>query len=107
MLTRDQILHIVGESWWENNNILMDFIHHHLNREGAKIFTKEHCAFAEAADPDEGGHGEETIRILCEYAKTVEQERAVLATLRQSLSVFRYQYDQIGKAAIGVSKKLS
>ena len=62
-----------------------------------------HWLAAEAADPNEGGHGEETIRILCEYTKTPEQERAVLATLRQSLSVFRYQYEQIGKAAIEVS----
>ena len=238
MLTRNQILGIVGETWWEGDNILMDFIHHHLSREGAKIFTKEHCAFAarfpqwfgnivgncphlevrryliqnmsveevsdptideghyeslvkfgiglgltreevlnyeptistqmalsywdlmsrtkpwveafaaigglelvnhaevaarygekpvvsvelwaplnlpreamthwiaaEAADPDEGGHGEETMRILCAYAKTAEQERAVLTTLKQGLSVFRYQYDQIGKAAIEASLK--
>ena len=240
MLTRNQILDIVGKTWWEGNNILIDFIHHHLSREGAKVFTKEHCAFAarfpqwfgniigncphlevrrylvqnmsveevsdptideghyeslvkfgmalgltreeilnyepmismqmalsywdhtsrtkpwvealaaigglelvnhaklaarygekpvvcvelwaplnlpreamthwiaaEAADPHEGGHGEETIRILCEYTKTLEQEHAVLAALKQSLSVFRYQYDQIGKAAIEVSKKPS
>ena len=46
MLTRDQILRIVGKTWWENDNVLMDFIHNHLSREGAKIFTKEHCAFA-------------------------------------------------------------
>ena len=225
MLTRDQILDIVGKTWWENGNILMDFIHHHLSREGAKVFTKEHCAFAarfpqwfgniigncphlevsdptideghyeslvkfgvglgltpeeilnyepmismqmafsywdhtsrtkpwveafaaigglelvnhgelaarygekpvvsvelwaplnlpreamthwiaaEAADPHEVGHGEETVRILCKYTKTVEQARAVLATLKQGLSVFRYQYDQIGKAAIEVFRK--
>lgn len=33
MLTRDQILDIVGETWWGNNNILMDFIHHSAARE--------------------------------------------------------------------------
>jgi len=237
MLTKEEVLDVVGKVWWENNNVMMDFLHNHMNREGAKVFTKEHCHFAahfpqwfgnivgncpflevrrymiqnmtveevrdpmineghydslvkfglalgltkeemindeptismqmalsywdnvtrtrpwleafsgiggleinlhrelasrygdkplislefwerldlsrdamshwiaaDAADPDEGGHGDETIEILCEYTKTEEQKSAVLATLKQSLSVFRYQYDQIGKAAIEASK---
>jgi len=240
MLTKDTILPEVGKIWWENNNVMMDFIHHHLSREGAAIFTVEHCAFAEhfprwfgnivgncsvfearkymienmsveevrdpmineghheslvkfgvalglkkdailkhepmipmqmalhywdnisrtkpwieafagigglelnlhrdlakrygekplvsvelwepldlprealthwvaadAADPDEAGHGEETLKILCQYAKTPEQQANVLATLKQSLSVFRYVYDQIGRAAIDATSKAS
>lgn len=238
MLTKDHILAVVGKVWWENNNVMMDFLHKHMSRAGARIFAREHCVFAahfpqwfgniigncphlavrrymignmhveevndptiedghyesmvkfaiglgfsrdevlnyepsismqmalaywdhvsrtkpwieafgaigglelqnhaglaarygekplvmaeywrplaldekylthwkaaEAADPHEGGHSDETLRILCEYAKTPEQEKGVLETLTQSLSVFRYQYEQIGKAAIEVSRK--
>jgi len=238
MLSREQVLETVGNVWWGKGNKLVEFIRHHLTREGAKIFALEHCAFAarfpqwfgniigncpfievrrymienmfveevqdptikdghyeslvkfgiglglsreevvhyepsitmqmalsywdhisrtrpwvealagiggleisnhgeialrygerpivfgdvwaplklppeamthwaaaEVADPHEGGHGEETVRIICEYARTPEQERGVLATLKQSLSVFRFQYDQIGLAAIEASQK--
>jgi pyrroloquinoline quinone (PQQ) biosynthesis protein C len=64
-----------------------------------------HWVAADAADPDEAGHGEETLKILCEYAQTPEQENGVLSTLKQSLSVFRYVYDQIGKTAIDATAK--
>jgi len=233
MLTKEMILQTVGESWWEGDNKVMDFIRNHLTVEGARIFTKEHCAFAahfpqyfgniigncpdlsarqymignmaieevndptiddghyeslvkfgvglgltrdeiidyeptitmqmalnywdnisrtkpwlegfaavggleidghmelasrynqlpiqcaevwaplnlpdwamthwvaaEAADPNEGGHGEETLRILIEYAQSEEEEARVLATMRQSLRVFRYTYDEIGRLAM-------
>jgi hypothetical protein len=43
MLTKDRILPEVGKIWWENNNVMMNFIHNHLSREGAAIFTLEHC----------------------------------------------------------------
>ena len=238
MLTKQKILDVVGKVWWENDNILMDFLRNHLTPAAAAIYTLEHCAFAarfpqyfgnvigncpelgvrrymiqnmaveevndptiddghyeslvkfgialgltreeiinyepsltmqmalnywdnisrtrpwiegfagigglelnghmetakrygqipvqcveswaplnlpdsamthwvaaEAADPHETGHGGATITILCKYAKTEEQERAVLATLGQSLGIFRYQYDRIGEAAIAASKK--
>lgn len=46
-----------------------------------------------AADPDEAGHGEQTLMLLRSYAQTAEQQASVLATLKQSLSVFGYVYD--------------
>jgi pyrroloquinoline quinone (PQQ) biosynthesis protein C len=66
-----------------------------------------HWVAADAADPDEAGHGEETLKILCEYANNPEQQTNVLATLKQSLSVFRYVYDQIGRAAIDATAQAS
>ena len=240
MLTREELLDVVGKSWWEGKNLLIEFVQKHLSAAGVRIFALEHCAFAahfpqwfgniiancpyiearrymienmfveevrdptvtdghyeslvkfgiglglkrddivnyrpsismrmalhywdnisrtkpwlqgfaavgglevsnhaelaarygqvplvskkiwaplrlpdsalthwqaaEVADPHEGGHGEETLRILIEYARTKEEEERVKAALGESVAVFRYQYDQIGKAAIEASQRKS
>jgi pyrroloquinoline quinone (PQQ) biosynthesis protein C len=64
-----------------------------------------HWEAADAADPDEGGHADETIRLLVKYAKTEEEGRAVLEMVSESISSFRYIYDQIAERAIAASKK--
>ena len=46
MLTKQMILDVVGKVWWENDNILMKFIRDNLTPAAARIYTKEHCAFA-------------------------------------------------------------
>lgn len=64
-----------------------------------------HWEAADAADPDEGGHAEETIRIIVENAHGREEEKAVLAAVRESIDTFLYIYDFIGDRAIAAGKK--
>jgi pyrroloquinoline quinone (PQQ) biosynthesis protein C len=64
-----------------------------------------HWEAADAADPDEGGHADETIRILVKYAQTDEDARTVLGVVSESIDVFRYIYDQIGEKAIAAAKR--
>lgn len=59
-----------------------------------------HWEAADAADPHEEGHSEETVRILVQHVKGKEEADAVLASLTQSITVFRYVYDLIGDQAI-------
>ncbi|HEX9879796.1 MAG TPA: iron-containing redox enzyme family protein [Candidatus Binatia bacterium] len=58
-----------------------------------------HWEAADAADPDQGGHAEETIRIIVENV-TGENEKKVLSAVTESIEVFRYVYDTIGDRAI-------
>ena len=62
-----------------------------------------HWEAGEAADQGAGGHGDETIRILVEYARSEDLQQRALAALRESLEVFRYQYDTIGRMAFAAS----
>jgi pyrroloquinoline quinone (PQQ) biosynthesis protein C len=64
-----------------------------------------HWEAADAADPDEGGHADETIRILVKYAKTQEEGAAVLKVVSESINVFRFIYDHIADRAIAAGKK--
>ncbi len=64
-----------------------------------------HWEAADAADPDEGGHAEETIRIIVEYARSNEEAEVALTAERESIDVFRYIYDLIGDRAIAAGKR--
>ncbi len=64
-----------------------------------------HWEAADAADPDEGGHADETVRIIVQYAKNDEEARAALSMVTESIETFRYIYDLIGDRAIAASKK--
>ena len=66
-----------------------------------------HWEAADAADPDEGGHADETIRILVKYTNTDEQTRTVLRVVSESINVFRFIYDQIGERAIAAGQKVA
>jgi pyrroloquinoline quinone (PQQ) biosynthesis protein C len=59
-----------------------------------------HWEAADAADPGEGGHADETVRILAKYAKSDDEGRKVLEVVRESISVFRFIYDNIAERAI-------
>ena len=59
-----------------------------------------HWEAADAADPDEGGHADETVRIIVEYARTETAAITALAAATESINVFRYVYDLIGDRAI-------
>ena len=61
-------------------------------------------ATADAADPNEGGHADETVRIIAKYAQTDDECRKVLDIVRESINVFRFIYDQIGERAIAAGK---
>ncbi len=63
-----------------------------------------HWEAADAADPDEGGHAEETIRIIVEYARSKVEEELALAAVGESIEAFRYIYDLIGDRAIAAGK---
>ncbi|NIO08560.1 MAG: hypothetical protein GTO40_11360, partial [Deltaproteobacteria bacterium] len=64
-----------------------------------------HWEAADAADPDEGGHAEETIRIIVEYATSQQEQELALLAVRESIDAFRYIYDLIGDRAIAASGK--
>jgi pyrroloquinoline quinone (PQQ) biosynthesis protein C len=64
-----------------------------------------HWEAADAADPGEGGHADETVRIIVKYAKTDEECRRVLDVVRESINVFRFIYDHIAERAIAAGKK--
>ncbi|HWP56740.1 MAG TPA: iron-containing redox enzyme family protein [Candidatus Acidoferrales bacterium] len=64
-----------------------------------------HWEAADVADPGEGGHADETVRIIVKYATTPERARAALEAVSESINVFRFIYDQIAERAIAASKK--
>jgi pyrroloquinoline quinone (PQQ) biosynthesis protein C len=63
-----------------------------------------HWEAADAADPGEGGHADETVRIIAGYAGTDEECQRVLDVVRESISVFRFIYDNIAERAIQAGK---
>lgn len=64
-----------------------------------------HWEAADVADPGEGGHADETVRIIAKYAKTEEEARAALAAVSESINVFRFIYDHIAERAMAAGKK--
>ena len=46
MITREDVLQAVAESWWEAKPKIIEFVNHHLTKAGARIFTPEHTYFA-------------------------------------------------------------
>lgn len=63
-----------------------------------------HWGSADKADLPEGGHADETVNILVRYATTEESQRAVLASLQDSMEIHRFRFDLIGKDAIAAAK---
>jgi len=63
-----------------------------------------HWEAADAADPGEGGHADETVRIIVKYAKSDDECRRVLDVARESINVFRFIYDDIAERAIAAGK---
>jgi pyrroloquinoline quinone (PQQ) biosynthesis protein C len=59
-----------------------------------------HWDAADAADPGEGGHADETVRLIAKYARTDEECRGALDAVRESVNVFRFIYDNIAERAI-------
>jgi pyrroloquinoline quinone (PQQ) biosynthesis protein C len=55
-----------------------------------------HWDSAEAADSDEGGHGDAPLDILTKFADTREKQDACLAAMKDRQMVNRIWYDQIG-----------
>jgi pyrroloquinoline quinone (PQQ) biosynthesis protein C len=76
----------------------------HFERLGLPPSAMVHWASAEAADHEEGGHGDATVDILARYATTPEQQAIVLATLRESMEVSRFHFDTVGRRAIEASR---
>ncbi|HXF75316.1 MAG TPA: hypothetical protein VNN13_04425 [Methylomirabilota bacterium] len=64
-----------------------------------------HWDAADAADPGEGGHADETARLIVKFANTDEESRRVLEVVRESINVFRFIYDHIAERAIAAGQK--
>lgn len=64
-----------------------------------------HWEAATEADTGEDGHGQQTINILTRYADTAEKQQGVLDAMLESISVFKFQYDLIGKMAFAADRK--
>lgn len=59
-----------------------------------------HWKSAEAADPGDEGHSAEPMKILMKYAKTPQEEKAVLHALGESYRVKRFRMDAVASEAI-------
>lgn len=78
-----------------------------------KFATKEslddksmaHWEAATEADTGDEGHGQQTIDILVRHADTAEVQQAVLASMGESLRVFKFQYDLIGQWAFEADRR--
>jgi len=64
-----------------------------------------HWAAATEADTGEDGHGQQTINILTRYADTAEKQQGVLKSMLESIGVFKFQYDLIGKMPFDADRK--
>lgn len=64
-----------------------------------------HWEAATEADTGEDGHGQQTINIVTQYADTAEKQQGVLKAMLESIGVFKFQYDLIGKMAFAADKK--
>ena len=64
-----------------------------------------HWEAATEADTGEEGHGQETVNILTRYAGTAEEQQRVLNSMLESIGVFKFQYDLIGKMAFEADGK--
>ena len=58
-----------------------------------------HWEAATEADTGEEGHGQQTVNILIKYADTAEIQQRVLASMLESIGVFKFQYNLIGQMA--------
>lgn len=58
-----------------------------------------HWEAATEADTGEEGHGQQTVNILIKYADTAEIQQRVLTSMLESIGVFKFQYNLIGKMA--------
>jgi pyrroloquinoline quinone (PQQ) biosynthesis protein C len=64
-----------------------------------------HWEAADAADPGEGGHADETVRILVKYAESDQEGRRVLEAVHESINVFHFVYDHIAERAIAAGRR--
>jgi pyrroloquinoline quinone (PQQ) biosynthesis protein C len=75
---------------------------------GLQREAMSHWSAAEHADHgvgDDGpGHGEDALALLARYAVTEQDQDRAAAALRESILVHKYQYHQIGLAAIELYK---
>jgi hypothetical protein len=75
---------------------------------GLQREAMSHWSAAEHADHGVGedgpGHGEDALALLARYAVTEADQDRSAAALRESILVHKYQYHQIGLAAIELYK---
>lgn len=64
-----------------------------------------HWEASTEADTGEDGHGQQTINICVQYADTREKQQGVLNAMLESIAIFKFQYDLIGKMAFDADRK--
>lgn len=62
-----------------------------------------HWSAAESADYGSEGHGDMTLKILSENARTAEQQERVLEVLAETMQVRSYHFDCIGRDALAAA----
>ena len=62
-----------------------------------------HWSAAEVADYGKEGHGDMTLKILSEYAKTDQEQKRVLEVLAETMQVRSFHFDCIGREALKAS----
>jgi pyrroloquinoline quinone (PQQ) biosynthesis protein C len=76
---------------------------------GLEKKAMSHWSAAEHADHGSGddgpGHGEDALELLARFALTEDDQKRAAAALRESVLVHKYQYDQIGRKAIELTKQ--
>ena len=96
---KEHLRAMIGEIYWQEPPAMY-------------LFQREYMSHWEAAEHadhgvgDDGpGHGESALDMLARHALTeADQERAA-AAMRESILVHKYQYDEIGRKAIELTKK--
>jgi pyrroloquinoline quinone (PQQ) biosynthesis protein C len=63
-----------------------------------------HWVAAEVADCQDGGHGDQALAVLMKHADTLEKQQACLHALAESIDVFAFQYDMIGRRALAATR---
>lgn len=62
-----------------------------------------HWSAAEVADYGAEGHGDMTLKILSEYAKTEQEQQRILEVLAETMQVRSFHFDCIGREALKAS----
>lgn len=62
-----------------------------------------HWSAADVADYGSEGHGDMTLKILSEYAKTPQEQERVIEVLAETMQVRSYHFESIGREALAAS----
>ncbi len=79
----------------------------HFEKFGFGAKELAHWDAGEAADQGDDGHGQETLNLVCKYARGAEEQQACIAALAESLAVLHHAHDAIGRRARQADSRLA